>query len=327
MEECNYPIRKALKSQEIRQEDLATQLGISRQTLSRYLSQYERTGYVANGDAQKEFDRLVAIEKQRLSGLLENKSRLAMAQQALKTVDERERDNKIRYDRLLRDILANHPEQTMYDFNEVPVTPETLDLDKAWVNIGCIENEELLPVLSPSERKRLDDIQKEMSDAFETGCINTSIEEACIVEQIWDSTEPNGKPMVYHDEFECVLSEEEAKAGLFRFECDNFCMCNGGMARLYVDELNIPEFDHKLEVDVYAVVEVITDKGLMYIDTVELSESEKGFGRFIGQIDDLVPGYKYVYSLGISAGDYDEVDDLEYTLLEGYSTKGYHPLK
>jgi len=31
--------------------------------------------------------------------------------------------------------------------------------------------------------------------------------------------------------------------------------------------------------------------------------------------------------LGISAGDYDEVDDLEYTLLEGYSTKGYHPLK
>ncbi len=104
-------------------------------------------------------------------------------------------------------------------------------------------------------------------------------------------------------------------------------MCCGGTARIYADGLNVPLFEHDVELDFHAAVEVITDKGLMYIGTVRLKNPDAYPFRFVGQIDDLIPGYKYVYSLGITAGDYDEVDDLEYTLLEGYSSRESHPLK
>lgn len=328
MAEIRYPIRQALKSQDIRQEDLAKSLGISRQTVTRYLTQFETCGYVNNPAAQKEFERLMAIERQRLSGMQDNKSRLEKARMALESASERERNNNVRYERLLRDILANHPDVTMYDWEDRPVTLETLDLEKNWVNMDTFQNEDLDAVLTESERSRLKEIDSDISETFRMCDESSCIEQACIAEQIWDSTEPCRKPILYRDRFECAITEEEAKDGLYEFECDSFCMCSGGTARIYVEDLNMLGFVHNIEVEVFAVIEVITDKGLMYIDSIKLEKPENNYPfRYVGQTDNLIPGYKYIYTLGITAGDYDELDDREYTLLEGYSTKETHPLK
>ena len=326
MEQNSYPIRQALKAQDIKQEELAKRLNVSRQTLVRYLTQFETSGYVGNPDAQREFERLIAIEKQRLSGMQDNRSRLEVAKLALSDVTERERNNRIKYERFLREVLANHPDVTMYDYEDKPVTAETLDLKRMWVNFGIGENDGLDAVLTDAERAKLEEITKEFGETFRVSLINTKIEDACLMEQIWDSTKPSGKPMVYHDEFEYALSDEVTEDGMYHFSCETFSMCNGGMARIYVDDLIVPHFEHKVEMDVFAVVEVVSDKGMMYIDTVNLDRPGNNLFRFVGRIDDLIPGYKYVYSVGITAGDYDEVNDLEYTLLEGYSARS-HPLK
>ena len=47
------------------------------------------------------------------------------------------------------------------------------------------------------------------------------------------------------------------------------------------------------------------------------------------QTDDLIPGYKYVYTLVINEGSDspEEVNKQEYTLREGYQATESHPLK
>lgn len=326
MEKNSYPIRQALKAQDIKQDELAKKLNVSRQTLSRYLSQFETSGYVGNPKAQKEFERLLAIEKQRLSGMQDNTSRLEMAKLALNDASVIERNNRIKYDKFLRDVLRNHPDIAMIDFDGKPVTEDTLDLEKMWVNFGFGENDELEAALSDDEKDRLDEIMKESCSNFMTSVKNRKIEEACIIEQLWDATEPDGKPVVYDDEFEYALFDEVTEDEMYHFRCETFCMCNGEKARIYADDLMEPDFEHNVEMEVFAVIEVLSDKGMMYIDTVKLERPGNNPFRYVGEIRDLIPGYKYVYSLGISAGDYDEVNDLEYTLLEGYSAKS-HPLK
>ena len=326
MTEIRYPIRKALRAQEIKQEDLAKKLGKSRQTLARYLNQYETMGYASDTDAQKEFDRIMASEKQRLNGLKDNSSRLAMAKMALSNASEQEKNSKVKYDRFLRDVLRNHPDIAMIDYEGNPVTEDTLDLEKMWVNFGFGDNDELEAAMTDDEKARLEEIQREDSDRIMNCITNSRIEEACIIEQLWDSTESAGKPTVYSDRFEYALSDEVGEDEMYHFGCETFCMCFGDTARIYADHLMEPDFEHNVQMEVFAVIEVVTDRGMMYIDTVKLERPGNNPFRYIGEIGNLIPGYKYVYSLGITAGDYDEVNDLEYTLLEGYSAKS-HPLK
>ena len=323
MDTKKYPIRAALKNQGIKHEKLADQIGRSRQTLSRYLDQYERDGKVNDEEAQKKLDSIMAAERQRLIESNDKEYNRVRLEEKKKILDETDRNNTLELERLLREILVNHPDEPMYDWNEKRVTLETLDLEKMWVNYG--QNEKLISVLTPLERSRWERLCEKESDNLHKQVRNRRLHEACVLEDLWDSTEPKGKPVIYEDKFECVISAEEAGGELYEFECDSFCMCSGSTARIYTEGLYTPYFEHRVEFEVIAMVEVITEKGLYYMDSVKL-EAPGYPGRFVGQIDNLIPGYKYVYSLSITAGDYDDVNELEYTLLEGYHASS-HPLK
>lgn len=323
MAEIKYPIREALKKQGITQDELARKFGKTRQTVSRYLSDYERTSTVSDPDAQMEFDRLMASEMQRLKEQ-DGDYKLELIKARRENLSSEKKINDEEYKRLLLELINNHPDVTIYDSDGNPVERSTIDFENNWISPW--DNEELINSLTESEKSRweqlLDKAKKTNYELFRNG----RIEQACILEKIWDCTEPRGKPIIYDDEFECVISEEEAGAELYNFRCDSFCLCNDNTARIYAEKLFIPEFEHNVEVEVLAIIEVITDKGMYHMETVKL-EPQSYVYRYIGQIDNLVPGYKYVYSLSISAGDYDEVNEREYTLLEGYYAKESHPLK
>ena len=323
MDTKKYPIRAALRNQGIKHEELADQIGRSRQTLSRYLDQYEHDGKVNDPEAQKKLDSIMATERQRLAESNDKEYNRAKLEERRKTLDETMRNNTRELEKLLREILVNHPEEPMYDWKGKAVTLETLDLDGMWVNYD--DNEKLISVLTPLEKSRWERLCEDDSDNIMKRVRNSRLHEACVLEDLWDATEPKGKPIIYQDEFECAISAEEAGGMLYGFGCESFCMYSGSTARIYTEGLYHPHFEHNVEFEVIAVVEVITENGLFFIDSVKL-ESRTGFGRFVGQIDNLIPGYKYVYSLSITAGDYDDLNELEYTLLEGYHASS-HPLK
>lgn len=324
MAEIKYPIREALRKQGITQDELAVRFGKTRQTVSRYLSDYERTGTVGNEHAQQEFDRLMASELQRMKEQdADYRLKLIKARKEHLSSDERMLKDDLR--RFILDLIDSHPDVTIYDFTGSPVTKETLDLDEIWVNE--MDNPELMSVLTEQERKSWERINAAHSKNFREQHRNYRIEEACTMEKIWGCTESKGKPIIYDDEFECVLSEEEAEDGLYDFHCESFCMCSGTTARIYTDGIDTPFFEYDRELDVTAFIEVITDRGLRGIEAVKLEKAKRGYSRYVGQIDDLIPGYKYVYSLSITAGDYNKSNKKEYTLLEGYYSKETHPLK
>ena len=323
METKKYPIREALRNQGIKHEELAEKIGRSRQTLSRYLDQFERDGKVNDDTAQKELDSIMAKERQRLVESNDKEYNRERLEAKRRVLNETERKNTVELEKLLREILINHPDEPMYDWDGERVTLETLDLEKMRVNYG--QNEKLISALTPLERSRWERICRDECDNFTKKIRNGRMHEAVVLEELWNTTEPKGKPVIYHDRFECAISAEEAGGKLYDFECDTFCMCSGSTARIYTEDLRPPYFEHNVEFEVIAMVEVITEKGLYYMDSVKL-EAPGYPGRFVGQIDNLIPGYKYVYSLSITAGDYDDVNELEYTLLEGYHASS-HPLK
>ena len=322
----NSNIRQALKAQNIRQEDLAKKLNVSRQTVARYLTQYEKTGQVVNPNAQQEFERLKAMESYRALGTKNIRFRTDFSRTALKDIPTKEKINKDRYQRFIRDMQIRHPGAILHDCEGKSMPCRSSDSDDSWDDIETDDHKKLEDVLTPSERSRLEGIQKEISDMVNVGCEGSGIDQSCILEQIWDSTEPNGRPVIYDEEFECTIEDEMDKDDPYGFYCRSFCMCNGGTAKIYADGLVMPVFEHEIEVEVFADIRVITDQGTMYIDTVKM-EKVRGTLRYVGRTDDLIPGYKYIYTLGITAGDYDDVNDQEYTLLEGYSAKESHPLK
>ena len=324
MAEIKYPIREALRKQGITQDELAVKFGKTRQTVSRYLSDYERTGTVNNEQAQQEFDRLMASELQRLKEQ-DADYRLELIRARKNHLSSDEKTIREDYRRLILELMDSHPDVAIYNFTGDLVTKETLDTDEVWVNET--DNPALMTALTEQERKSWERIRAAHSRNFREQHRNNRIEEACTMEKIWGCTEPKGKPIIYDDEFECVLSEEEAEDGLYEFHCESFCMCSGTTARIYADGIVTPFFEYDRELDVTAFVEVITDRGLRGIKTVKLERAKRACSRYVGQTDDLIPGYKYVYSLSISADDYNESNKKEYTLLEGYYSKETHPLK
>ena len=265
----------------------------------------------------------MAKERQRLVESNDKEYNRERLEAKRRVLNETERKNTVELEKLLREILINHPDEPMYDWDGERVTLETLDLEKMRVNYG--QNEKLISVLTPLERSRWERICRDECDNSWKKFKNGRMHEAVVLEELWNTTEPRGKPVIYHDRFECAISAEEAGGELYDFECDSFCMCSGSTARIYTEDLHPPYFEHNVEFEVIAMVEVITEKGLYYMDSVKL-EAPGYPGRFVGQIDNLIPGYKYVYSLSITAGDYDDVNELEYTLLEGYHASS-HPLK
>ncbi len=326
MEEIVYPIRDILRKNNNNQKDIAEELKRSRQTVSRYISEYERTGKVGDPAAQKLFDRLMAEENQRLLGEKDTNYRLNMARARRDMLSSKDGNLTKQYENLLKEILTNHPDIKIFDWKGNTVTLETLDLTKMWVN--DIDNEQLFKILTDRERKEWEQLAEEQGETFHEMITNSRIENACILEKLWDSTVPNGKPMVYEDTFECVISEEEAGTELYNFGCETFCLYSGSTARIVAEGIWPPQTEHGVGIEVYATISVITDKGLMWMGNVEL-ESAFPHDRYVGQIDNLIPGYKYVYSLGICEGEDgpEDVNKQEYTLREGYYAKESHPLK
>lgn len=326
MEEDIYPIKDVLRKSNKNQNDIAAELKRSRQTVSRYISEYERTGKVSDPDAQKLFDRLMAEENQRLLGEKDTNYRLNMARSHRKILASKDETLTKQFQTLLMGILANHPDAKMYDLEGNMITLETLDLKKTWVDLS--DNEQLSKILNDRERKEWERLAEEQGKTFHEIYRDSRIEKACVLEKLWDSTVPNGKPMVYEDTFECVISEEEAGAELYNFGCETFCLYSGSTARIVAEGIWPPQTEHGVGIEVYAAISVISDRGLMWMGNVEL-ESAFPPDRYVGQIDNLIPGYKYVYSLGICEGEDgpEDVNKQEYTLREGYYAKESHPLK
>ena len=326
MEEQTRPLRQVLKRKGLIQQDIADKLKRSRQTVSSYIDDYERTGRGSDPNAQELFDRLMADEHLRLLNIKETNDRLRISKARIEILSKRDKDPTGSFQKFLEEILRSHPDAKMYDWEGNVVTPESLDLDRMWVNYD--DNEQLISVLTDDEKERWEGFLKEFGETFEGLHENGRIERACILENLWDSTDPRGKPIVYDDVFECVISEEEAGAEPYRFGCETFCMCSGGTARIYADGIRTPKFEHELDIEVYATIETISERGTIFIDSVILKPCGSPF-RYVGQTDALIPGYKYVYSLGIrdGKGDFGEVNEQEYTLMEGYHAQNSHPLK
>ncbi len=321
MEENHIPIREALKNQGLKQDNLVKTLNKTRQTISRYLDQYERDGTVNDDKAQKEFDRIMALERQRMA-MEDDGPRLETIRARKAVLQRTNEENRKELEKLLKEIIRNHPDVPMYDNDDKVVTLETLDLDRMWVNY--INNEELVSVLSPSEKTRWEIIGNKDSDTFEQMIRNSRMEETCIMEDLWDATDPRGKPIVYHDTIDYSIPETDEDKK-YHFRCDTFCLCHDNSARIYADGLFLPFLADEIGAKVTAVIEVISSDGLVYVGTVELENPNYPL-RFVGEIHDLIPGYKYVYSLNITADNCNDEDELEYTLMEGYYGKS-HPLK
>ena len=114
MAEIKYPIREALKKQGITQDELARKFGKTRQTVSRYLSDYERTSTVSDPDAQMEFDRLMASEMQRLKEQ-DGDYKLELIKARRENLSSEKKINDEEYKRLLLELINNHPDVTIYD--------------------------------------------------------------------------------------------------------------------------------------------------------------------------------------------------------------------
>ena len=319
-------MREAIRSVGISQKDLVKKIGKARQTVSRYLTQFENTGSVGDKVAQEEFERIMALYQQQLdSDTNRDKLLEIIRNEKNKLIDKEEAANEA-YKKFIDAMLKKYPQVQVFDWNDKLVDHEHFDWDEEWINIGEYDNETLLAALTDQEKSKLDSIICEMSTSFLDVVKKTELEDSYLLEKLWDTTNPGGKPIVYDDTFDCILEAEEVGGELYEISCKTLCMCNGETARIYVEELSLPDTEHELEFDVTAFIKVLTDRGTFHIENVDMECLGAPY-EFVGQIDDLIPGYKYVFGIAVSLnGSTENLTEKESSLAEGYYT-AMHPLK
>ena len=316
MEQIKYPLREAMKAQDIKQEEIIKIIRKSRQTITRYINQYERYGSVSDEVAQSEFDRIMALERQRLSGL-NKKSRLEMANAEKKETERLTESLSSESAILLRKIIGNHSDIPLHDMNGEQVDPTTMDEEE--LNLLPIWNQGLIDALTPSEKSEWDSLQSKWSDLMTRRDRYESTEEAYNLEVLWDSTIADGKPIVYDDELTCEIYSAD-DSDITGIGGRSFCLCSNDAARIFVKEPYTLEARYGVKTKVYAEVYAITDQEIVEVTgLVELDGTTASY-RY-GTIRDLIPGYKYVYEYTIT-GEGEENS----LILEAY-TNNAHPLK
>ncbi len=316
MEQIKYPLREAMRAQGIPQKDIIKVIRKSRQTVTRYMNQYERYGSVNDVLAQNEFDRIMAAERQRLSGM-NKKSRLETAKAEKK---ETERMTEILSSEsaiLLKKLIANHPDIPLHDMNGEQVDPTAMDEEE--LNLLPVWNQGLIDALTPSERSEWDSLQSKWSDLMTKRNRYESTEEACNLEALWDSTIADGKPVVYDDELTCEFYTAD-DSDITEIGGGSFCLCSGDTARIFVKEPYLLEARYGVKTRVYAEVYAITDHEIVEVTGLVEFDGTTTSHRY-GTIKDLIPGYKYVYEY-IITGEGEENG----VVLEAY-TNSAHPLK
>ena len=321
MKEVNYTLREAMSDQGITYARLVDMLKKSRQTLSRYVTVYERDGKVSDSAAQAEFDRIMAEQELRMMHLSSDRSMEEIVRAKERNQAE-ERLFKRDYESFLRRILTNHPDFRLLDWNDEPVTSDNLDLDNAWVNrpLEIPEN-----ILTEDEIREWDELYDRYGSIVWDMFDYSRAERSLLLEKLWDSTIVSGKPRAYADRFECVISAEEAGGTLYDFDSKSFCQLAGDSARIYMKEPAVfPGVDRKLEYSV--TIWLIVEGDVIPVKHAGMRRYSAGY--YVADVRGLFPGYKYLYSLDIyiSADDSEDLDDLEYTLMEGYESTE-HPLK
>ncbi len=321
MKEVRYTLREAMADQGITYAKLVDTLKKSRQTLSRYVTVYERDGKVGDSAAQAEFDRIMAEQELRMMHLSSDRS-MEEIEKAKEKNRAEERIFRRDYESFLRKILKNHPDLRLLDWNDEPVTFENLNLDRAWGNRPV---EELDDILTEGEIREWDDLYERYGGIVLDMFDYSRAERSHILEKLWDSTIVNGKPRTYTDRYECVISAEEAGGTLYDFDSRSFCQFAGDSARIYMKEPRVsPEVDREL--DFSATVWLIVEGDVIPVKHADMRRI--GLGYYVADVKGLFPGYKYLYSLNItvSADDSENLNDMEYTLMEGYESTE-HPLK
>ena len=321
MKEVNYTLREAMADQGITYDKLVGTLKKSRQTLSRYVTVYERDGKVGDSAAQAEFDRIMAEQELRMMHLSSDRS-MEEIEKAKERNRAEERIFKRDYESFLRRLLGNHPDFRLLDWNDELVTSENLDLDRAWVNRPL---EKLDGVLTEDEIREWDELYERYGSIVLDMFDYSRAERSHLLEKLWDSTIVSGKPRAYTDRFECVISAEEAGCTLYDFDSKSFCQFAGDSARIYMRGPRVsPAVDRDLDFSV--TVWLIVEGDVIPVKHADMRRN--GSGYYVADVKGLFPGYKYLYSLNItvSADDCEDLDDLEYTLMEGYESTE-HPLK
>ena len=316
MKKTEYPLREALRAQDIRQDELVKKIRKSRQTVSRYITQYEQCGKVGDETAQQEFDRIMALEKQRIAGLTNNGTKINQAREEKKRAEEMMDRYGRELEELLREILDNHPDVALYDMGGKEIAREDAESNPLFT---LDSNRVLMDALTPLERSRLDALENEMWKSFRMKDDSERIEEACDLENLWDATRSEGRPVMYRDRMYCetIIGDVPENEDV---ECNTFCLCHGDSARIYVTGADMLYHIYGFKVAVYANVYVITDKRIFEVATEVRLDKEEFFG-VSGTVTGLVPGYKYVYDYFI-VGDSDEKQ-----LPWEFSSHAYHPLK
>ena len=321
MKEVNYTLREAMADQGVTYAKLVDALKKSRQTLSRYVTVYERDGKVSDSAAQAEFDRIMAEQELRMIQLNSDRS-MEEIEKAKERNQAEERLFKRDYESFLRRILTNHPDFRLLDWNDEPVTLDNLNLENAWVNRPL---EIPKDVLTDDEIREWDELYDRyggiMFDRFEYN----SEERSHLLEKLWDSIIVNGKPRVYTDKYESAITAEESGGVLYDFSSKSFCQFAGDSARIYMWDLTSSmgmESDLEFSVTIWLIIE----GGVIPIQYVDMIEKHPGYFH-VADVEGLFPGYKYLYSINInSANDPRDLDITENSLVEGYfSTE--HPLK
>ncbi len=334
MEQFTYPIREVLRNKKIKQEDLARTLGRTRQTVSRYIAEYERTGKVGDPKAQAEFDRLMAEENQRLLDYEDTNQRLNMIKVAKETLASEDKERIEMYENFKKELRSNHPDLNIDDFvgkiysNEI--RPDQCD------------TEEQMAALSESEKQKLIRFIEDGVDNSRKHYKYMEMERGCNKEKLWDSTIIKGKPKVYYDEFFCSEPDDDYFWEPYNFKCETFCLCSGNTARIIAKGIEVPRFEHDMKMEVSAAIQVITDSGFLCIDKVVLepvyaddpSTWDPPVMYYDGRIDNLIPGYKYLYCVCIyegtgAQGIYTQhaYNAQEITLRDGGYWTNVHPLK
>ena len=316
MGNINYPLREALKAQDVKQDELIKKIRKSRQTVSRYITQYEQYGKVGDESAQQEFDRIMALEKQRIAGLTNNGTRINQAREEKKRAEERMKRYGKEFEELLHEILDNHPDVLLYDMGGKEITRDEAESNPLFT---LDSNGALMDTLTPSERSRLDALEGELWKSFRMRDDSEMMEEACDLENLWDATRSEGRPVTYRDRMHCetVIGDVPENEDV---ECNTFCLCHGDSARIYVTGADSLYHIYGFRVAVYANVYVITDKRIFEVATEVRLDKEEFFG-VSGTVDGLIPGYKYVYDYFIVG------DDDDHPLPWEFNSHVYHPLK
>ncbi len=316
MKKTEYPLREALRAQDIRQDELVRKIRKSRQTVSRYITQYEQCGKVGDETAQQEFDRIMALEKQRIAGLANNGTRINQVREERKRLEEKMERYGKEFDELLHEILDNHPDIPLYDLDGKEISRKEAESNPM---IALDMNGTLMKALTPSEKTRFDALDNETWRLFRMKDDSERMEEACNLENLWDATRSEGRPVMYRDRMYCetIFGDTPENEDV---ECNTFCLCHGDSARIYVTGAEALYYVYDFKVAVLVNVYVITDKRIFEVATSVRLDKEEFFG-VSGTVDGLVPGYKYVYDYAIVG------DDDENPMPWEFSSHAYHPLK